>query len=558
VSADLTALNRSTERDFLEIGGRLAGVQQTTRRLSADLAELTVLFSGEQGKEAVDSLVRMQRHAAVMSAGCAERGGVLAKIREQSREVRAAFAGLRGTVKLFRGLCSLTRIETARLAGAGSGFIDLADEVGTLSARIQERGDEIFEALRQLDSAAHFALRSGGDLRERQSRELPSLTAAALDGLRCFQERQQRAHAASLVHRSQSEEVCAAIDQLVLAVQAHDITRQQIEHVVAALEGLGGTPATQPGRGLPGEVQAALALQRMQLASAGSQFAEAVERIETSLAGIGSRVRDMAEESRALMGGSSEEHDSFFLRIEGCFTAILRALNQCDRAERDMRLRAGELAGGTGRMRQAVKEIRAIEIEIQRIGLNAVIQATHIGSGGTSLDLIAGVMHRLAMESAENTERAAGLLDAIAAAVGELQGAAGGGTGESGLMEELRSGVLRVHSASESAFSRVHGIAALSSGLAEDIGGMAANFSAGRMFAGAVARACGQLERMVQAAEPSASIPAQPLEHLERNYTMQREREVHRQMAESAAGAPVSVPETDREEESLGENVELF
>jgi hypothetical protein len=277
---------------------------------------------------------------------------------------------------------------------------------------------------------------------------------------------------------------------------------------------------------------------------------------------IACRVRRTAGESQVLMGGSGAEHDSFFLRMESRFTAILRALNHCAAEEDGMRARAAELQAGILRMRQAVAEIRKIEIQIQHIGLNAGIRAAHIGSPGDALDVIAGVMHRLAVDSDGSAEQAGRALGAIDQAVAEVYGDAPGSGAPPGegndIASEIRETILEVHSSSEAAFSRTHQIAALSSRLADDIESAHANFSAGELFADAVAQARLRLQRLC-AEEPAAEASSAAILDFAGNYTMQRERDVHREVIE---GAAVSVPAppsaADPDSCELGENVELF
>ena len=65
---------------------------------------------------------------------------------------------------------------------------------------------------------------------------------------------------------------------------------------------------------LPPHACTILTLQSSQLARAAEVFASAVERMERDLESVAAQVQDMAAGSRALMGISSDEQDSFFLR----------------------------------------------------------------------------------------------------------------------------------------------------------------------------------------------------------------------------------------------------
>ena len=69
-----------------------------------------------------------------------------------------------------------------------------------------------------------------------------------------------------------------------------------------------------------------------------------------------------------------------------------------------MEAMAGRLGETIGHMRDWVVEHPGIEIRIQRIAMNATIQATHIGAAGDPLNVIADEMQRLAADSNCHTE----------------------------------------------------------------------------------------------------------------------------------------------------------
>ena len=544
----------------------------TARQISSDMAALTELISGEHGRNASHALTRMLEHSRTIDGRIAESGQALGQVRDLSSRIRLAFAGLGNTVSVFRTLCTLTRIETSRLGRTGADFGDLAAEVRPLSESIQASGEGVVEASSQLDQGVQSAIRSGSDLRARQLRELPALIAGVIHGLQSFEERQRRAGESSARQAAQYEALCDAVDGVVESVQFHDITRQQIEHVVQALRQLRsecgsghGTPDSPPA-----EARAILALQFSQLGGAAGTFASSMERMERDLESIAVRVQDMAEASRALMGTSADERDSFFLQMEGHFTAILKMLGTVTTEQAEMESTAACLEETIGRMRDSVSEIRGIEIRIQRIATNATIRATHIGAAGNALNVIAEVMQRLAFDSNTNTEEVAGTLDAMSDAASRVSGdsgraASGAHADTNEVSGEMRRTVLELHSSSECSFSRVHQITALGARLAGDIAAVRSGFTAGPLFAQVVNRARGELERIgAQGGQGSFEgieiAPTQRLESLAQHYTMQTERDVHESVARGSAiaAAPAEASRAALEDGDLGDNVELF
>ena len=574
VVKDLENLNRSTERDFLAVGEKLIEFRVAARRVASEMAALTELISGEHGRNASHALTRMLEHSRAMDARIEKGGEALGQVHGLSCRIRLAFSGLHNTVSVFRALCTLTQIETSRLGSTGADFGDLAAEVRPLSENIQSSGQGVLEASSRLDQGIQTAMRSGSELRARQLTELPALIAAVLESLQSLDERRQRAAELSARQAAQYEAVCGAVDDVVRSVQFHDITRQQIEHVVHALGQL--CSAGEPGRGsrssYPQGARAVLALECSQLSGAAGIFASSLESMERDLENIAVRVQNMAEASRTLLGISANDQDSFFLRLEGHFTAILKMLGTCSTAHAEMGAMAAKLAETIGAMRESVAEIQRIELRIRRIATNATIRATHIGAAGDALNVIAEAMQGLALDSNTNTEDAAGALDAMSEAASRVSGARGEAvpgadslTGE--VTGEMLHAVAELHSSSESSFSRVNQISALGARLAGDAAAVRGGLTAGPLFAQVVHRARRELQRIgAQAGGGSLAgaeaAPAHQLEGLVKHYTMQRERDVHESMtrgsAPKAAPAPAEVPRVVFQDGDLGDNVELF
>jgi hypothetical protein len=406
-------------------------------------------------------------------------------------------------------------------------------------------------------------------LRVRQLRELPGLIEGVIDGLKAFEERRRRAVESSARQAADYQALCEAAGNVVRSVQFHDITRQQIEHVIEALRQLRSACGT--GRdSLPPDAHAILAVQSSQLCGAARVFASSVGHMEGDLENMAVRVQAMAEAGKSLMGISDDEHDSFFLRMEGHFTAILKMLGTCTTAQAEMESTAASLAETINRMRGSVAEVRGIEIRIQRIATNATIRATHIGTDGDALNVIAEVMHRLALDSNANTEVVAGTLDAMARAAVRVAGRSGdealdARAGANEMVDEIRRSVVELHASNECSFSRVHQISTLGSRLAGDFGTVSSGFSAGALFAQVVTHAREELDRIGAQAgsashEGAEAVSISHLESLSERYTMQMERDLHDSVTRGSAtaAAPTEEPVAVLQDGDLGDNVELF
>jgi len=573
---DLEGLNHSTERDFLAVGEKLSIFRSTARQISSDMALVAELISGEHANNAAQALTITLVHSRQTGARIEQSCQALTSVRELSSQLQRGFAGLPNMVSIFRTLCTMTRIETSRLGGEGADLSHLTAEVRPLSESIQSSGERVIEASGRLDQEVQSAIRTGEELRIAQNKELPALIASVLDSLGELEQRRQLALESSSRQAAQYTAICQALEGVVESIQFHDITRQQVEHVAGALRQLRSAWTTGGESRDPrvGDSRAVLTLQSSQLAEAARIFASSVEQLQGDLASIAQRMESASESIRALTGISGDDRDSFFLKMENQFSAILKMLGACQAAQAEMDSTGSGLEQTIATMRDSVAEIRGTEIQIQRISTNATIRATHLGAAGVALNKIAEVMQRLALESNANTEQVAAMLDQMTGAAARVSGpendAPGAKTVTPGVAEQMQQAIGELHGSSESSFRRVDEIAGLGSQLAQDIAAIRASFQAGRIFEETVDRARADLKTL-GAHDGPASLEAlgadatQHLEALAQTYTMQRQRDVHRSIVQAASiSGATSVPAVRPPpsevsgDAGLGDNVELF
>ena len=542
-----------------------------SRRIASDTAAITQMFSGDHGRNAALALTRILALSNALTAQVEQNSQVLEDVRTHSSCIKVAFAGLANTVAIFRNLCTLTRIETSRLGDTGGDFGDLAAETKSLSESMKAGGEGVLEAASRLDESIQAARQRGSELRARELNELPALVAAVNDCLRAFEERCQHGLATSSRQAAEYASITGEIDDVVRVVQFHDITRQQIEHVVQALRQLSGEWASGAWgtRPLSPQACAILTLQSSQLAGASELFASSIERTSRDLEGIAGRVQNMAAASQALMGVSGNEQDSFFLTMEGHFTAILRMLRACTATQAEMASRVPDLEETRRGMLDSVAEIRSIEIRIQRIAINAVIRALHLRDAGSGLNVIAEMMGSLALDSNRNTEEAAAAIGLMERALQHFSGPAdipdAASSRPEGVIAEMQRTILDLHTLGESSFSQVSHIAESGGLLVGEVNALRGGFTAGPLFARVVGRARAELDRIAALAGAQTLAAVEPsslnqLDSLAQRYTMQVERDVHDSVARGAAidAATAGLAEVTLKGGDFGDNVELF
>jgi hypothetical protein len=569
VIADLDSLNHDTEQGFLSIGGKLAEFMQTVSVISS---ELTALANAEHGQKASQALTHALDRATEMRAAQGVRNGDLSGMLHKIGLLKRTLSRFEETVSAFRTLGLLTRIETARLGSTGADFSDLASDVSLLADQVHSKVAKALSIADSLIPPIESAMQEISHLEAGQSKDLPALISGTLASLSSFREVQDKSHESSDRLGAQYGAISDAFKKLIVSIQFHDITRQQVEHVIEVLrrlssesEKVDGNPSRHP-RG----ASAVLALQSAQLADAGKKFRASVESVEQNLEGIAKHVLEMADESRALSGVRDDGNGSFFLPMEQDCGSILISLGHSAKAESATRSTRKGLAETIGQMSGPIQEILQIESKMRMMALNARISAFHLGADGSALDVLAGSVQQLALECKERSELLVTSLGSMSEAVtrsrGEDEHGPGGVPGnEGGCMDELRPAVADLHSATERSFALISQIVARGDRLAEDLVSTRKDFSVGSLFAEAVTRARGSMREIGE--KTDNGFPSDESEESESGladfmslYTMQAELDVHQNVTRDTTG---TVPaegnnSSTREADELGDNVEFF
>jgi methyl-accepting chemotaxis protein len=568
--ADLELLNRNTERDFLSIGGKLSEFIEAVDLISSDLKGLAEMMTDEQGLHTSRAMTCVLDRFTKIKTRSEEGGGLLAGMLHQAGQAKQTLSAFQGTVTILTTLGVLTQIETARLGASGADFGPLADDVKSVSGSVQERVEDAWQTASQLIPPIEAALNSAAALAQKQANDLPSMISAVLAQLASFGDIQKQAHDSSLRMRTQYEEISDAFKKLIVSLQFHDITRQQVEHVIEILRRVFSDCERQDGSaaGAPRGMATVLALQSSQLADAGDKFAASVASIAGSLEEIAEHIGEMAEESRVLSGFSETEHGSRFTQMEEACSAILAKLILCANAEAANEVTHRGLAETIGQVRGAIEKIQAVEIQMVRLALNAGVRAAHIGGSGDALAVLAGTMQQLASECGDRAESLMRSLDSMGQTSATLSVRCTSAK-SSHCQATMRTAVAEFHSSIEGSFARIGQFLGRTTRLREDLGAAREGLSVGPVFAQAIARARATLDKIASQKQPEFL----PLNHQSRepgledfaqHYTMQAERDVHAGATKTVAGQSLAAAHVPPSEfvptvvEEVADSVEFF
>jgi methyl-accepting chemotaxis protein len=396
-----------------DLHGLLVESENEMERLSRDFEDL----AGEAGalveeSRVVVGCVESERMAAVLPAveqlGSAAQtfihqrldgtAGILETVTGEERllvELTDLTRGQKAIVRETGMLRVLTNIEVARLGEVGAGFQYLAHELdefsrsvarstGELMERTEERRKAIGETRRTLSAALP-------GMREEFARINGSLGKAIGEVRGTLGELRQT----PVRFRSCVEEVAAQIAGVVAAIQVHDITRQQTEHVVTALRRIGDSGAGEVGSG---ETDAGLAIQSYQLRNVAQTGEGWLTQIRSCLDGMGriasSELRDLG---RLVIAQESA--------VSGQLTRIEQLEAECEGGDAQVQ---ASFAGITGLMQLVTEHLarsKSVRDRLQLLMFNSIVEASHLGTQADGILEISTTIKRLSADWAEITSR---------------------------------------------------------------------------------------------------------------------------------------------------------
>jgi len=559
----LAAIDELTEQAFLQVGVQVRDGQRRAVALT-ELAE-QALQSGVNDS-AEQTVARLQllteRSALWLTEACEQSRMICAILKALERNVDSLSVPLRNLAKVVKTLQALrvaTRIEAARSHGHGAMVLGL--ELQNLGKAMQEKLEliaerrEVLATLRQRATAiveqaqAGPLLEADGEIRQ----------ARLLLGRVSTQCVRTAVHTTRLQQRS--AELAENYGELVAALQFQDITRQRLQHIRGALDGLCSTFLAKDGEEpATGDI---CHLQHDQLTLAVGEFCEAIERLEQNLRGMADGVRSLADDARAaLFSGSNEQCAQI--------APSLQAVTLCLEKVQTTHLAAGQAVFAVC---QAVRDVAVLTGEIERLGeemqllaQNAAVSAAHGSVRAAGLTVIAGNIQALAEEAGQYAAAMAAGCQRVSDQAEELdardQQSDNRESDLGALLKEAHTLIGQLESGSRAFDVQIAAIGRQVAELGDDMQTTLAGFDIRRQFLLRVDPVLEELHAMAQehGAAAQGVDDKGALLSLRDRYTMMSEREVHqrflhRHAAQRAKGERL-VPELPAN--SLGSNVELF
>ena len=583
---ELQKLAGATEDEFLQIGSHLQDFYQRSSEITSLANQLVDSVSGEQIRLLIDHLRTILGDMKAYLAGARTQSVAscvaLEHILELLSQVSYPLENFQKMTKTLRMLGISTKIESSRLGETGLGFLTLAMDVEKLSQLVSEKSSNILSHRQLLSNMIADNLRIVRSGEVAQDKQLGDVLIGVSGSLEELVAVNSRCGSFGTLASSVSCEVSANISEVVSSMQMHDMTRQQIEHIVEALDHLSeklrnpavsDSPDTDSQRRLVIEAGDVCELQSAQLRFAASELCSAVSDIAENLRDVANKQGMIASESLSTTGVADSTDGTFMDALDRGMGTITAVLASSARSDRDMTSTLSKVADTMHEVAGFVTDIEEIGTEIDLIALNSQIKAAHTGTEGAALGVLAEAIKRLSDQAIRQTDQVSQALVQINQSTENLFQEATEETEQLGAriasMDHDISGILtELGSMNSNLMSLLTSLGSRVNNLTEDIERVTAAINVHDRAERMAVEIMSVLDSIVSSArerEPASPEFKDNLRHMEERYTMQSERHIHESIARKRSGGTAAAPVTvfrdsaaGVDDSGLGDNVDLF
>jgi methyl-accepting chemotaxis protein len=586
LARELIEISKNTENEFLAIGSNLHAIADGCNGISARAGSLVRADEGSGGfsVEKFEQLFRKAIESTGVCAAAIPTGLVeMASLKDRLEEIAGLRTYLEGLSRTITVIGVLTRIETARLEGT---------DFNTMTTVVDDLAQQIAQSTASIASSAADAKTSIEEISNKMVEELEAYKMEATqagehinDILSEMNEMKMRCGWACKRIDGRSGQMIPEIGEIVMALQSHDITRQQMEHVAHTLQDAAGkvegmAEATDSEMGsLKKWVDDVLRIQLLQLDDVIAKTAAAAGAISGHLSRISDLSEAQAEDSSLIL----EEEESGKLRIERIMAEMdaLMSLNaRCKAMTTDMLRAVSDASGRVGTMSEHVANIVSISDNISLLAMNALIKVARTGDAGRALAVLADKIMSLSLQAREEIGKGTEKINSILASTAEFRDTLSGSLMKhlataDNLGEESRAAAPELIAADKAMIGSIDEIAKTTNDLKADIGQLVSNIRFDETIKTGIGAVVLKLravhgdivETIPDVAGITPQAPTAHLDELAKRYTMESEREAHNAVVEEAhrltgPAADESAGKNGRAkgktQEEIGENVELF
>jgi hypothetical protein len=547
---------------FARVGGELGRGHIIFKELNQGLASLSEELSGAEIEGAATALQEIAARLSELARALPAESALLAMIGKSTTEASALLKPLFKHIGMITIIARSARIEAASLDGDREGFLAFTQEAYDLGKAVQGSIEGCARDQQRLSEAVatasgrqkEFEKNYGGQL-VAESTEL----GAAYSGLR--DQRGKSSHLADLASGS-TRKIAEAVGSAIISLQAGDSTRQRLEHVGHGLRlSSGSEPSLVPGPVASEDgAHAIRRLQAAQLRDAQREFGGDISQIIRALTAILNDASGIVSHGRSLFGGEHGSSSSALGRIKQTLAHASTLIATCESAGRSVDEALAVVEDTLAKFRQAIAGLAEATVDITLIGMNAGLKASHLGSRGSAFVVIANELKATADQVSAGAARLRPVLDGIEQSANELRELRV--QGDPTQLAKLEPQILQALREVEGGNER---LGKLMSRLVDEGAEFESLMNSAQGLMSSLGESSATLPGVAARLETASStthrvLPQDEalLDDLFARYTMERERDVHRDFLQSLGLSSSAAARRVEAAEPVDDGIELF
>ena len=440
---ELQAISEGVEPVFLKLGGELQEVYSGASEMTVRTMEAVESISGKTDKAILSRVGNFAQSALEKLRTCQE--DVISKL-GLIHVVAQKLHGLNGACEVIENIARYLRVVGLNIGIESSRSMESSEKFGVVVEEIRsfvERVIGVAAEIRMDSAAAQITQISSHQQISEGLTHLSDLArdaeASVYEGLGKIEELMKSSAIALEEGTTHSREISRHVGEVVVGIQFQDNMKQRIEHITDALhdaadlcvEGQKESATKEDQEESLGSAHAIVLLQSAQLeqviAEVDQVYRNAVEafaniREEVGKLGHGLAMLGMETEER------TEEHetgrgDSFTSLIQG-LDHLYHLVDQGWELMKHIEMAITSATETANKLTDRTRYVRTLSVETQRMAINAVIKATHLGEGGRTLEVLAQEVRGLSDRTNEFVEGVEAIIKAVTLLARELTASA--------------------------------------------------------------------------------------------------------------------------------------
>lgn len=428
----LETTGRNAEPGFMKIGGELQSVHSDAKKLTQKTLHAVEFINAESEdsvlfkiKKAVkDSFSELED----CQTGLSEHLCNGSEIVKHLGDLYASFAGVKKIAKSLSVLGIYIRIESSRSAETFEMFEAVAQEIKQVSEKVGQISQNIRDDVRTERTNQISANGEISDGLEKLGKLAEDAEQAVKSAVR---EIEQIAELSSKILEQavlRSEKISGQISELVVSIQFYDSMYQRIEHIVTALRDVESSlkreiSTSEVDDAMAQKLSSAhsiLAIQAAQLGRIISDIEKVYQQSKNAFEKLMEEVDRLASDfsthgtGNLQFRGSREGRTSDSFKILGLsLQNFHNILGQGQTLFERMEEAASQASLTANRLSDQTKHVHSINLDTHILALNSIVKSEHLGKKGNNLKVLAHEMTRLSDQTKKIVFNVEGLLESI-------------------------------------------------------------------------------------------------------------------------------------------------